>query len=168
MWHNLFPYTALTPSLPTLIYSTNSPLLKSKKLDFQLLLPCPIPCPLPDADPTSRPPLPPLWPPSTLGRRGPCWSYGWGLISSAHLETGWGRTGVHKGQGLDLLAVSSIVTQRRGQICFSIVSGAVRHQIDSICSNNSELVKLNLFNYSLSRQTPRSQEAFHSSHKSHI
>lgn len=74
-------------------------------------LPCPIPSPLPGADPTSRSPLPPLWPPSTLGRRGPCWSYGWGLISSAHLEAGWGLTGVHKGQGLDLLAVSSIVTQ---------------------------------------------------------
>ncbi|KAJ4934803.1 hypothetical protein JOQ06_007585 [Pogonophryne albipinna] len=33
-----------------------------------------------------------------------------GLISSAHLEAGWGLTGDHRGRGLDLLAVSSRVT----------------------------------------------------------
>ncbi|CAB1452467.1 unnamed protein product [Pleuronectes platessa] len=73
MWPNLFPYRALALHLPTLI---NSPLI--------------------------RPPLPPRWPPSTLGRRGPCQSYDWGLISSAHLEASWGLRGA---QGLKLLSI---------------------------------------------------------------
>lgn len=116
MWHNLFPYMALTLTLPTLIYRINAPLIRTKKCDFHLalvflfLVLSPASCPV-LTQPASRPTLPPLWPPSTLGKRGPCWSYGWGLISSAHLEAGWGLTGVHRGQGLDVLAVTSSVTQ---------------------------------------------------------
>lgn len=100
--HVAQPFFLTRPSRSIFPHSyTNSPLIRSEKCDFSspscVSLPCPIPSPLPGADPASRPPLPPPRPPSNPGKKRPTPELRLGLISSAHLEAGWGLTGDHEG-----------------------------------------------------------------------
>lgn len=82
--------------------------------------PCPILSPLPGADPASRLFLPPLpsTAPSNPGKKRPTPVLELGLISSAHLEAGWGLT---EKRGLDLLAVSSAVAVSKDRTTCSVV-----------------------------------------------
>lgn len=112
MWHNLFPYTALRLDIPTLIYKlTINKVWKvwfsAIPLVFFFLVPSPAPC-LVLTQPQT--PSAPSVAPSNPGKKRPTPELRRRLISSAHLEAGWGLTGDHGGQGLDLLAVSSSVT----------------------------------------------------------
>lgn len=130
MWQLFSPPHSVVPHS-----YTNSSLIRAEKCDFHiplveslLLVPFPAPC-LVLTQPAD--PLHPLCVPSNPGKKRPTQELRLGLISSAHLEVGWGQTGDHWGRGLDLLLLTHS-RRRQTWLYLSVLQRRQHHRVQDI------------------------------------